>query len=85
MFKYRLVDHAVPAMSQPRRGQVEGGLAIRECTDHARASPDLAQESFEWIVGAHASPVLFREGVIGQRFLDRSLSKLGGPGKTQSA
>jgi hypothetical protein len=43
---------------QPRRGQVEGGLAIRECADHARASPDLAQESFEWIVGAHASPVL---------------------------
>jgi radical SAM superfamily enzyme YgiQ (UPF0313 family) len=43
-----------------------------------RAPPDLAQDALERVVGADAPPVLFREGVIGQRLLNRRLSKLSG-------
>ena len=39
MLKYRLVDQAVPAMWRT----AEAGLAVRKCTDDARAPPDLAR------------------------------------------
>jgi hypothetical protein len=37
---------------------VQGRLAVGECPDHTRASPDLAQKALERIVGADAPPVL---------------------------
>jgi hypothetical protein len=54
MFKYLLVDHAVPAMCRPCRG-LKGGLAIRERTNHPRTPPDLAQDALERVVGTNAS------------------------------
>jgi hypothetical protein len=48
MLKYRLADQAVPAMVA--HGQVEGGLAVRKCTDDARAPPDLAQDALARVV-----------------------------------
>jgi hypothetical protein len=66
MCKYLLVDHAGAGdVSQRCRGHVEGGLAIGECTDHASATPDFAQDAPERIVGAEAPPGLLREGVVG--------------------
>ena len=42
MLRYRFVDHAVSAMwPQFGRGEVEGGLPVRESADNARAPPDL--------------------------------------------
>jgi hypothetical protein len=35
-------------------------LAIRECAHNAGASPDLAQDALERIVGPNPTPVLFR-------------------------
>ena len=40
-------------MAQPCRGQVQGGLPVRKCTDDARAPPDLAQNALERVVIWH--------------------------------
>ena len=37
-------------VAQPCRGQVEGGLPVRECTDDARAPPDVAQDALERVL-----------------------------------
>ena len=37
-------------MAQPGRCKVKRGLAVRECADDAGASPNLAQDAFQWIV-----------------------------------
>jgi hypothetical protein len=39
---------------QPGRGEVEGGLTIRECACDARAPSDLAQDPLEQIISANA-------------------------------
>src|SRR5262249_19624547 len=82
MFRYRLVDHAVPAMWG--RGEVQGGSAVGERPDHTRASPDFAQDTLERIVGANPPPVLLRKGVVAERLLDRRFHQLGGPGEAQA-
>lgn len=53
-------------------------LPIRECTDHPRAPPDLAQDALERVVGSDTPPVLLREGVVGQGLLDSPLQQVGG-------
>src|SRR5262249_31071233 len=72
-------------VAQPRCGEVQGRLAVGKSPDHARASPDLAQNALERVVGADAPPVLLRKGVVGQRLLDRRFSKLGRLGEAQAA
>ncbi len=58
-------------VAQPGGGEVERGLTIRECAYDTRAPPDLAQDALERVVGANPPPVLLREGVVGERLLDR--------------
>jgi hypothetical protein len=53
-------------VAQSGSGEVQGRLPVREGPDHTRASPDLAQEALERVVGADARPVLPWEGVVGQ-------------------
>src|SRR5215831_13975576 len=81
--RYLLVDHAVPAMWRSL-AEVERGLTVRERARHARAPPDLAQDALEGVVGANPPPVLLREGVVGERLLDRRFPQLGGPGEAQA-
>src|SRR5262245_47819772 len=79
MLRYLLVDHAVPAMwAPPCGGEVERGLTVRERAHDTRAPPDLAQDALERVVGANPPPVLLREGVVGECFLDRRFHQLGG-------
>jgi hypothetical protein len=58
-------------------------LPIRECAYNAGASPDLAQDALERIVGANQTPVLFREAVVGERLLGRRF-KAQRPGKPRN-
>ncbi len=39
---------------------------IRECADHPRAPPDLAQDALERVVGADTPPMRLRKGVVGR-------------------
>ena len=57
-------------VAQPGRGEVEGGLAIGECTDHTGAPPDLSQIARADFWCGYAA-MLLREGVVGERLLDR--------------
>ena len=78
MFKYRLVDHAVPAMCrEPGGGKVERRLPVRKRANDPGASPDLAEDALEWIVGSETAPMLLREGVAGERLLGCGVHKLG--------
>src|SRR5215471_8127524 len=84
---FQQVHHEIPLgrpfaagdVPEPGGGQVERGLSVWECADHAGATPDLAQDAFERIIGADPAPVLLRKSVIGKRLLDRSLNELGPP------
>ena len=60
MLKYRLVDQAVPAMWRT----AEAGLAVRKCTDDARAPPDLARDALARVVVRIMPPVLLRSTVL---------------------
>ena len=71
-------------MAQPCGGKVECGLTVRERAHHTRAPPDLAQDALEGVVGANPPPVLLREGVVGERLLDRRFHQLGSPGEAQA-
>ena len=65
-------------MPQPGRSEIESRLSIRKCTDDAGASPNLAQDALEGVIGTNTPPVLLREGVVGQRLLDCRFHDLGG-------
>src|SRR5262245_16555587 len=71
-------------VAQPGRGEVQGRLAVGERPDCTHASPDLAQDTLEWVVGADPPPVLLRKGVVAERLLDRRFHQLGGPGEAQA-
>src|SRR5215471_3598365 len=71
-------------VAQPGRGEVQGRLAVGECPDHTRASPDFAQDTLERIVGANPPPVLLRKGVVAERLLDRRFHQLGGSSEAQA-
>src|SRR5262249_37468648 len=85
MFRYLLVDHAVPAMCRSLAAARLSAdrLPVGERAHDARAPSDLAQDALERIVGADAPPVLLREGVVGECLLDRYLDELGGPSQPQ--
>jgi hypothetical protein len=54
MFRYRFVDHAVPAMCRSLAAcEVQGGLTIRECAHYTRAPSDLALNALERFVIRH--------------------------------
>src|SRR5262249_50839253 len=72
------------AVAQPCGGKVERGLTVRERAHHTRAPPDLAQDALERVVGANPPPVLLREGVVGECFLDRRFHQLGGAAQAQA-
>src|SRR5262249_14488288 len=79
MFRYRLVDHAVRAMWRSL-----AAARLRERAHDTRAPPDLAQDALERVVGANPPPVLLREGVVGECFLDRRFHQLGGAAQAQA-
>lgn len=74
MFRYSLVDQRVPASDVPQPGgdEIESRDAVGESTNDTGPPSDLAHDAFERIVGADASPMLFREGVVPFRW--RSLN-----------
>ena len=72
-------------MPEPGRGEVERRLPVGERAHDARTPSDFAQDALERIVGADAPPVLLREGVVGERLLDRRLDEVGSPGQPQRA
>src|SRR5262249_38310344 len=74
MFRYLLVDHAVPAMwrSLAAARLSAGGLTVRERAHDVRAPPDLAQDELERVVGANPPPMLLREGVVSPRLPARA-------------
>ena len=57
MFRYLLVDHAVPAMCR----SLAAARLFGERAHDARTPTDFAQDALERIVGADAPPVLFGE------------------------
>ena len=65
-------------MAEPGGGQVQRRLAIRKGANHARSPPDLAQDTFQRVVGPDAPPVLLREAIIGERLFDAALNEFGG-------
>src|SRR5260221_1558348 len=71
-------------VAQPSGSEVERGLTVRERAHDTRAPPDLAQDALERVVGANAPPVLLREGVVGECFLDRRFHQLGGAAQAQA-
>jgi hypothetical protein len=79
MFKYLLVDQAVPAMCRSLaaarlRADCPSGNAP---TTRARRL-SLAQDALEGVIGTNTPPVLLREGVVGQRLIDCRFHDLGG-------
>jgi hypothetical protein len=68
-------------MTQSGRGVIESRLSVGECTDHARAPSDLAQDTLERSIGPDSAPVLLWEGIAGQRFSSRRIDKLGSFGQ----
>jgi IstB-like ATP binding protein len=50
-------------MTQPRRGQHQGGFSIREATHSARSSSHIAQQPLQRVVRSQAAPVLPRKRV----------------------
>ena len=64
-------------VAQPRCGQVEAGLAVRESADDTGSAPDLSHDPLERIVGADLLPVDVREGVVGQRLGHAALDEVG--------
>src|SRR5262245_43162372 len=71
-------------VAQPRGGEVERGLTVRERAHDTRAPPDLAQDALERVVGANPPPVLLREGVVSECFVDRRFHQLGGAAQAQA-
>ena len=53
-------------MPQSGRGQIEAGLAIRECSDNAGTASNLAHDALQRVVGFEFDPMAIREAVIGQ-------------------
>ena len=72
-------------VAQSGRGEVEGGLAVGECTDHTGATPYLAQDAFERIVGSDSASSAPPGRLVGQRLLDRRCHKLGSIVKARAA
>lgn len=72
-------------MPEPRRGQVQAGLAVGKGTDHAGPSSDLAHDPLERVVGAELDPVAVGEGVVGQSLADVGLDELRRAHKTLAA
>ena len=72
-------------MTQPGRGEVECRLTIGKRANHARASPDLAQDALERIVGTNPTPVFLGKAVVGERLLNARFRKFGGPDEAQAA
>ena len=56
-------------MSEPRRDEHEGCVAVRERADDASASSNLANDGLERVVGPNASPMLGRKRVVAHRVL----------------
>src|SRR5262245_6072241 len=71
-------------VAQPCGCEVERGLTVRECAHDTCAPPDLTQDALERVVGANPPPVLLREGVVGECFLDRRFHQLGGAAQAQA-
>jgi hypothetical protein len=58
MFRYLLVDHAVPAMWRSlAAARLRGRLAIWERADDAGAPLDLAKDAFKRVVRAYTPPM----------------------------
>ena len=53
-------------MTQPRRDQHQGGLAVREGTHDPRTTSRLADDPCQWVVGPDLPLVRARERVVGQ-------------------
>jgi hypothetical protein len=70
MFRYRLVDHAVPAMWRSlAAARFRADCPSPEAPTTRVRPPDLAQDVLERVIGADPPPMLLREGVVGQRLL----------------
>jgi hypothetical protein len=78
MLRYLLVDHAVPAMWRSL-------AAARLSADWPSGNaPTTRVRALERIVGANPPPVLLREGVVGERLLDRRFHHLGGAAQAKA-
>ena len=79
MFRYLLVDHAVPAMWRSlAAARLRGRLAIWERADDAGAPLDLAKDAFKRVVRAYTPPMLLWKSGNGERLLDRRFGEVGG-------